>query len=56
MKKSIRGGKREGAGRPKTNKEATTTVAFRVPISLAEEIKVMVKKKLKKNNYLKLGN
>ncbi len=40
------GGKREGAGRPKTDKEETITIAFRVPISLAEEIKVMVKKKL----------
>ncbi len=40
------GGKRLGAGRPKENKEATITVAFRVPVSKVEVIKEVVKKKL----------
>ncbi len=44
------GGKRKGAGRPKTDKEETCTISFRVPVSLVEEIKVMVKDKLKKLN------
>ncbi len=46
LSKCKHGGKRKGAGRPKLNKEATVTVAFRVPISLSEEIKAMVKKRL----------
>ena len=47
MNKPTRGGSRPNTGpKPKYN-EATTTVAFRVPVSKAEEIKAMVNKKLK---------
>lgn len=41
-----RGGKRPGAGRKQKNGEATTTVAFRVPVSRAKELKELVKAKL----------
>ena len=39
------GGTREGSGaKPKYN-EKTTTIAFRVPISKVDEIKVLIKQK-----------
>lgn len=41
----MRGGKREGAGRPKGN-EPTKLVAFRIPISKIPEIKEVVKNKI----------
>ena len=42
-KKETRGGPRKGTGpKPKYN-EATTTVAFRVPVSKKEKVKKMVK-------------
>lgn len=47
MKKENRGGKREGAGRNPTYSEPTKTISFRVPESKIEEIKEMVKNKLK---------
>lgn len=48
----MRGGKREGAGRPKGN-EPTKLVAFRIPISSIPYIKIKVKSYLK---YLKDDN
>ena len=46
MKKSTRGGSRPNSGpKPKYN-EATTTVAFRVPVSKADEVKSHVLKLL----------
>jgi len=41
----MRGGKRQGSGRPKGN-EATKVVSFRLPISVIPEIKEQIK------NYL----
>lgn len=41
----MRGGKRQGSGRPKGN-EATKVVSFRLPISAIPEIKEQIK------NYL----
>jgi hypothetical protein len=44
-KKETRGGARKGSGaKPKYN-EKTTTIAFRVPISKVEEVKVLIKDK-----------
>lgn len=43
---SNRGGTRSGAGRKPKYKEATTTVAFRVPISKVQQVKELVKKLL----------
>jgi hypothetical protein len=46
MKKENRGGPRKGSG-PKTKyNEATTTVAFRVPVSKSDEVKAHVLKLL----------
>ena len=44
LNNSLRGGARPGAGRkPKfKNEEETTTIAFRVPASKAEEIKLKI--------------
>ena len=36
------GSRKKGAGRKKGNKEPTTTIAFRVPVSQQTEIKVMI--------------
>lgn len=52
MNKEKRGGKREGAGAKPKYKEPTKTIAFRVPISKAEEIKKVVKAILKKYKLL----
>lgn len=38
----MRGGKRKGAGRKPKYKEATTTISFRVPVSLSGKIKKIV--------------
>lgn len=43
-----RGGKRPFSGAKKKYNEQTTTIAFRVPISKVDEIKTIVKLKLKK--------
>lgn len=48
----MRGGKREGAGRPKGN-EPTKLVTFRIPISAIPHIKIKIKAYLK---YLKNDN
>ena len=45
-KKTNRGGRRENAGRKKKYGEPTTTIAFRVPLSIVDEIKEYVKKRL----------
>lgn len=47
MKKETRGGKRPLSGAKAKYNEPTTTVAFRVPVSKVEEIKTIVKSKLK---------
>lgn len=47
MKQETRGGSRPGSGPKLKYNEATTTVAFRVPVSKAGEIKEMVNKQLK---------
>lgn len=47
-KKENRGGKRDGAGPPFKYGEETVTIAFRVPISKAAEIRVTVNQMLKK--------
>lgn len=44
-KKENRGGKREGAGRPKVNYK-TTTIAFRVRVEWEDEIKKIVSEKI----------
>jgi hypothetical protein len=44
--KSSRGGVRPGAGAPAKYGEATTTVAFRCPVSKVGELKTVVKDKL----------
>lgn len=41
MKKKNRGGKRKGAGRPKTKED---TKVMRVPVSKVEEVKNVIKK------------
>jgi hypothetical protein len=46
MKQKNKGGKRAGAGRKKAPYE-TKTIAFRVRIEWVEEIKLMVKNKIK---------
>jgi hypothetical protein len=46
--KSKRGGYRKGAGAKLKYGEETTTVSFRLPMSLIPEIKEIVKLKLKK--------
>lgn len=51
MEKITHGGKREGAGSKPKYSEATTTVAFRIPISKVRIIKTLVKKKLKTYLY-----
>lgn len=43
-----KGGKRIGAGRPKSEREPTKTIAFRVPISVIPDVKVLVKNYLEK--------
>ncbi len=53
-KKEARGGTRKGAGAKPKFGEPTTTVAFRVPESKADEIKTLVKNSLKK--YLVIPN
>ena len=45
MKKSTHGGKRKGAGRPKTKED---TVVMRVPKSLVQKVKEMIIKHRKK--------
>ena len=46
--KKQHGGARQGSGaKPKYN-EKTTTIAFRVPISKVDEVKVLIKEKQKK--------
>lgn len=43
MKQEKRGGSRKGSGaKPKYN-EPTTTIAFRVPVSYTDKIKLIVK-------------
>lgn len=49
--KTTHGGKRPGAGRPKSTKEATTTVAFRVPVSHVNAVKELIK-----DYFLRLTN
>lgn len=49
--KSGRGGFRVGSGAKLKYNEATTTVSFRVPISLESEIKVLVSKVLSGYKY-----
>ena len=45
VKKENREGTRKGSGaKPKYN-EKTTTIAFRVPISKVDEVKVLIKQK-----------
>ena len=49
------GGARQGSGAKPKYSEKTTTIAFRVPISKVEEVKVLIKQKqtqwkLKKKN------
>jgi len=46
-KQHNRGGKRENAGNKKKYGEKTTTIAFRVPISIVNDIKKTVKNILK---------
>lgn len=46
-KKSNRGGKRGGSGRPPNYGEETKTIAFRCPISKIPELTVIIKEKLK---------
>lgn len=46
QKKITHGGKREGSGRKLKYGEATTTVAFRVPLSKVDEITKLINKKL----------
>jgi hypothetical protein len=46
-KKSLQGGKREGAGRKPKYGEPTETIAFRVPVSKVEPVKALV------NGFLK---
>jgi hypothetical protein len=46
-KKEMRGGKRPLSGAKKKYGEETTTVSFRVPVSKANAIKILV------NNFLK---
>ena len=41
MAKKKRGGKRKGAGRPKTKED---TKVMRVPVSKVEEVKTIIKK------------
>jgi hypothetical protein len=43
MKSNNKGGKRKGAGRKPKYNEATTTVAFRVPVSKVNDVKAAVK-------------
>jgi len=47
-KKETRGGKRPLSGAKKKYGEETTTVSFRVPISKADAVKILVNKFLKK--------
>lgn len=47
-KKETRGGKRSLSGAKKKYGEETTTVSFRVPLSKADAIKILVNKFLKK--------
>lgn len=50
MKKQTKpkhGGKRDGSGRKLKYKEKTTTISFRVPLSLREKVIEAVKKILK---------
>lgn len=49
QKKNTHGGARKGSGAKPKGGEPTTTIAFRVPISKADEIKELVKSKLKKD-------
>jgi hypothetical protein len=48
-KKENRGGQRKNAGRKKSA-HPTTTIAFRVPLSLVNEIKELVKQFVKTEN------
>lgn len=48
------GGKRKGAGRKLKYGEKTKTIAFRVPVSLIEEIQEYVTEKLKEMKYLSI--
>jgi hypothetical protein len=48
-KNNTHGGKRPNAGRKPKYNEATTTVAFRVPVSKVEQVKELVRKLLKTN-------
>lgn len=48
MKKLTHGGKRPFSGRKPQYNEATTTVAFRVPVSKVPEIKKLVNSRLLK--------
>lgn len=47
MTKSKRGGARPNSGQKLKYSEETTTVSFRVPVSKTDEIKEIVKKKLR---------
>lgn len=40
--KNKHGGKRKGSGRKQKYKEETTTMAFRVPVSLVDKIRKLV--------------
>ena len=46
MKKSNRGGTRQGSGAKHKYNEETKTVAFRCPMSKVDELKLVVKSKL----------
>lgn len=53
-KKNNRGGKRDGAGPPFKYGEETASIAFRVPISKVEEVRLCVNQLLAQ--YLKKNN
>lgn len=47
MKKTTHGGARQGAGRPLLD-QATTTISFRVPMEMADDLKIAIKKLITK--------
>jgi len=47
-KTATHGGAREGAGRNSQYLEATTTIAFRIPVSKKEDVRMMMRKYLAK--------
>ena len=51
-KKNTHGGARKGSGAKPKGGEPTTTIAFRLPLSMVDEIKNLVKEKLKKHGNI----